>query len=87
MPNIKSAVKRVRQSAENRDENQAVKRAVATVRRNLLEAVASGNKELAQKRYVDYSSKLDKAAKKGVIKSNNANRTKSRLAQRLRAMA
>lgn len=87
MPNIKSAVKRVRQSGERRQLNRASRSTVITARRELLTAVASGNKETARKLYSEYASKLDKAAKKGVIKANNADRKKSRLAQQIAKMA
>ena len=87
MPNIKSAIKRVRQSASNRTENLAVKSAVATSRRKLVAAVESGDKAKAAAGLADYTSKLDKAAKKGVIAKNNADRKKARLAQRIAKMA
>ena len=83
MPNIKSAAKRVRTSAKNRLRNRAGKSDVAAVRRKLLEAIESGNKEAVGKLYSAYSSDLDKAAKKGIIKANNASRKKSRLAIRI----
>jgi small subunit ribosomal protein S20 len=87
MANIKSAMKRARQAAANRLRNRACCSSVASVRRQVLEAIEAGNKEGAQKLYTAYASSLDKAAKKGVIRSNNADRKKSRIAQRLQAMA
>ncbi|MGI6495403.1 MAG: 30S ribosomal protein S20 [Kiritimatiellia bacterium] len=87
MPNIKSAIKRVRQSAANRAENRAVKSSVATSRRKLIAAVESGDKAQAAAGLADYTSQLDKAAKKGVIAKNNAARKKSRVAQRVAKMA
>jgi len=83
MPNIKSAAKRVRTSAKSRLRNRAGKSDVSAVRRKLLEVIEAGNKEAAAKLYSAYSSELDKAAKKGIIKANNASRKKSRLAIRL----
>jgi ribosomal protein S20 len=53
----------------------------------VLDAIGAGNKEEAQKLYSEYSSKLDKAAKKGVIPKNNANRKKSRVALSIAKMA
>lgn len=87
MPNIKSAIKRVRQSASNRTENLAVKSAVATSRRKLIAAIEAGDKDKAAKGYSEYTSQLDKAAKKGAIAANNADRKKARLAQRIAKMA
>lgn len=87
MPNIKSAIKRVRQSADNRTENLAVKSEVSTSRRKVIAAIEAGDKDKAAKGYADYTSQLDKAAKKGVIAANNADRKKSRIAQRIAKMA
>jgi small subunit ribosomal protein S20 len=87
MPNIKSAAKRVRTSAKSRLRNRAGKSDVSASRRKLLEAIEAGNKEMATKLYSSYSSELDKTAKKGIIKANNASRKKSRLAIRLAKMA
>ena len=85
MPNIKSAVKRVKQSEKNRAKNRTVKSKINTARRPVLEGVAS--KEEMKKAVATYSSTLDKAVKQGVIKKNTADRRKSRAAKRLAAMA
>jgi small subunit ribosomal protein S20 len=87
MANIKSAVKRAKQSEENRLSNKSVRSSVLTSRKKVLEAIASGNKEEATKLFSAYTSKLDKAAKKGVIPKNNANRKKSRVATSLSKLA
>ena len=87
MPNIKSAEKRVRQSVKRRQINRAARSVVGTSRRQVLDAIDAGDKEKVGKLYADYSSKLDKAAKKGILPANNANRKKSRVAQRISAMA
>lgn len=87
MPNIKSAAKRVLTSAKSRLRNRAGKSDVSASRRKLLEAIEAGNKDVAVKLYSAYSSDLDKTAKKGIIKANNADRKKSRLALRLAKMA
>jgi small subunit ribosomal protein S20 len=80
MANIKSAIKRAKQAEANRTRNRAAKSNLLTARKKVLGAISSGNKEEAQKQYSSYSSALDKAAKKGVIKKNNASRKKSRMA-------
>ena len=87
MANIKSAVKRARQSEGNRVRNRACRSTVLTARKKVLEAISTGNKDEAQKLYSSYSSVLDKAAKKGVIPKNNASRKKSRLALGITKMA
>ena len=87
MANIKSAVKRARQSEGNRVRNRACRSTVLTARKKVLEAISTGNKDEAQKLYSSYSSVLDKAAKKGVIPKNNASRKKSRMALGITKMA
>lgn len=87
MANIKSAVKRAKQAEVNRTRNRAGKSSVLTARKKVLEAVSSGNKDEAQKQYVAYTSVLDKAAKQGIIKKNNASRKKSRMALGIAKMA
>jgi len=78
MPNIKSAAKRMKTSRKSAEANKAVKSLISTRRRQLREAVAGGDEEKSEKAFRAYCSVLDKAAKKGVIKANNANRRKSR---------
>jgi small subunit ribosomal protein S20 len=87
MPNIKSAEKRVRQSAKRREINRAARSKVGTVRGLAFESVTKGDKAEAAKLLAAYASTLDKAAKKGVIKANTAKRRKARLARRVRALA
>ena len=86
MANIKSAVKRAKQSEVRRLSNRSGKSAVLTARKKVLAAISEGNKEEAGKLYSAYSSKLDKAAKTGVIAKNNASRKKSRVALSLKKM-
>jgi small subunit ribosomal protein S20 len=87
MPNIESARKRDRQSIKHRERNRSVRKSIMTEAGPLLEAIEAGNKPEALKLYSAYASKLDKSAKKGVIKANHASRKKSRLQVRLNAMA
>ncbi len=87
MPNIKSAVKRVRTNEENRLENLAYRTRTRSSRKKFLEAIEQGNAEAAKVTYAAFCSALDKAAKKGVIKKNTAVRGKRRGADRLRALA
>lgn len=87
MPNIKSAAKRMRTSRKNAGANKAVRSLISSRRRTLREAVAGGDKAKSAKAFRDYCSVLDKAAKKGTIKANNANRRKSRAAALLATCA
>lgn len=49
-------------------------------------AIAGGNKAEAEKMLPSVQKALDKAAKRGVIKKNNASRKKSRLAAAIKAL-
>ncbi len=87
MPNIKSAVKRVKTAAKANLRNRSVKSELLTYRRKVEAAIASGDKTAATSAVSKYASKLDKAAKKGVIKRNTADRKKSRTALALAKLA
>lgn len=81
MANIKSAIKRAKQAKAHNERNKAAKHGLADSRKLALAAIEAGNREEAAKCFSDYSSKLDRAAKKGVIKKNTASRKKSRMAK------
>ena len=87
MPNIKSAEKRARTSSAKHLYNHAIKSDVSSSRKRLLAAVAKGDKVAATAAFALFSSKLDKAAKKGVLDKNNASRRKARAAAKLAALA
>jgi small subunit ribosomal protein S20 len=78
MPTTKSAKKRMKTSAKRNLANKSAKTLVATLRRRLNEALTAGNDSLAKELLPKFTSALDKAAKKGTIKSNSANRRKAR---------
>ena len=78
MPQIKSAKKRVITSEKARVRNKTTKTKISSLRRKFKETVAEGDKEKSTKVLSEYFSVLDKAVKKGVMKKNTADRTKSR---------
>ena len=78
MPNIKSAMKRVKVSRKKNLRNRMIKSGVKT-------AVKKYEAALTQEQLSNASSALDKAASKGVIHKNAANRKKARLARKLAA--
>jgi small subunit ribosomal protein S20 len=80
MPNIKSARKRMRTSADSRELNRAARARITTARRKLETAVDSGDRTRATEAVRGYASVLDKAAKRGAIKKNAASRRKARAA-------
>lgn len=78
MAHIKSAIKKAQKAAENRMRNKAVKSELRTIIKRTLANLTAENLQLA-------SSKIDKAAAKGVIHKNTASRYKSRLAKKVNA--
>ena len=54
--------------------------------RKVKEAVAAGNKDLAQSEYIVAQKKIDQAASKNLIHRNAAARTKSRLVAMLKSV-
>jgi small subunit ribosomal protein S20 len=87
MPNIKSAIKRVKVSEKRRLRNASQKSNLRTAIKGFETAAASSNVETATAALVIASKKLDKAATKGLIHKNAAARKKSRLAKRLNALS
>jgi small subunit ribosomal protein S20 len=87
MPNIKSAKKRMRSSEKQRIGNATVKTKVKSVRRKTREVLTAGVTETSEQAVREYSSVLDKAVKRGVIKKNTAIRRKKRAVAALRKLA
>ena len=83
MPNKKSAYKHLRADPKKRLRNRMIKSATRTAVKKAEQAIASGDLEAAMTAFREAVSKLDKAAKKGVIKKGTADRKKSRLARKL----
>jgi small subunit ribosomal protein S20 len=83
--NIKSQIKRNRQSEKRRVRNKAVRSELRTRTKAALTAAEQGsdNSEAATRLAIK---KLDKAASKGVIHKNQAARRKSRLVKHLAAL-
>ena len=86
MPNIKSAMKRVRIIEKKTLRNNMVKSEYRTAIKKFETAVTGGNKEEAEKLLKEATKKVDGACSKGVIKKNTASRKKSSLAKKLNAM-
>jgi len=78
MANIRSAEKQRRQAEKRNERNRAGKSALRTTLKKARTAVTGGD---ADKETLSTAfSVIDKAAKKGLIKENTADRYKSRLA-------
>lgn len=85
MPNIKSAIKRVKVAERRRKRNRAVKSAVRTYVKGAERNIATPRVDAAttQAAVSKALKELDAAASKGVIHKNNAARRKSRLMKKL----
>jgi len=86
VPNIKSAIKRVKTSEKRRLHNASQRSALRTAVKAFESAVAAQNAETAQQALIAAIKKLDKAATKGLIHKNTAARKKSRLTKKLNAL-
>lgn len=83
MPNIKSAIKRVKVSEKKRLRNKPIRSAVRTYIRTAERQIMASNMAASQEAVLRAVRALDKAASKGVIHRNNAARRKSRLMRKL----
>ena len=85
MPNIKSAIKRVRVTKTKNLQNRMVKSSVKTVLKKFDAAVATGDAAQVESMLRIASGAVGKAVGKGVIHKNAANRKKAQLARRAAA--
>ena len=79
MPITKSAKKALRGSAIKKAANDRNKKAVKESIKTIEKLVKANKKEEARKLIPSTQAVIDKAAKKGIYKKNNASRKKSRL--------
>ena len=83
MANIKSQIKRNKQSEAARLRNNRERSALKTKIKNFVTTAEAGDSDAATAAYRDAARSLDKAASKGIIHKNKAANQKSRLAKRL----
>ena len=83
----KSAIKRARQSEQRRKRNQHVRSGMRTVVKQFRQAIEAGDAAAARERFTDAERSVRRAASKGVIPRQRADRTVSRLAQALNRIA
>jgi small subunit ribosomal protein S20 len=84
LPNIKSAIKRVKVNEKKNLRNRMIKSAMKTQLKKFDAAAVAGS---ASDILSVTQSAVDRAASKGAIHKNAANRKKSRLAKRLNKLA
>lgn len=78
MPNIKSAIKRVKTSGKKNAENKIKRSEMRTLIKNCREAI-SKNAENKNELLIEAIKKVDKAASRKLIHKNTASRRKSQL--------
>ena len=82
-----TALKRAEQSEKRNLRNNSFKSRVRTAMRHFQEASQAGDSAAITARLSEVYSLMDKGVKKGIYKANKANRTKSRVTQRVVAKA
>ncbi|HQU48291.1 MAG TPA: 30S ribosomal protein S20 [Casimicrobiaceae bacterium] len=87
MANTAQARKRARQAEATRKRNASLKSELRTAVKKVRKAIASGDKASAMKTLQASQATIDRIADKKVVHKNLASRTKSRLAQDIKAMA
>lgn len=86
MANHKSALKRIRQSEKRRKRNQHIRTQMRTVVKRCREAFDSGDAGKATDAFKVAEREIRRAATKGVIPKQRADRSVGRLARRLNAI-
>jgi small subunit ribosomal protein S20 len=87
MANSPQAKKRARQAEQSRIRNAGQRSNLRTYVKKVIAAVRAGDKALAEAAFKSAVPVIDSAVNKGIIHKNKAARSKSRLNNRLRAMA
>ncbi|NND64717.1 MAG: 30S ribosomal protein S20 [Gammaproteobacteria bacterium] len=87
MANIKSAIKRARQTIQRRQHNVTQRSQMRTEIKKVIKAIESGDAKQAQSAYQAAVPVIDSAVSKGIIHQNKAARHKSRLNARIKALA
>ena len=82
MPNIQSAIKRVKVGEKKNLRNRIVKSKVKTAIKKF-DAELAENPANAGAQYSATTSAIDKAVSKGIVHKNTANRKKARLAKQM----
>ena len=81
MANSKSALKRIRQNETRNTRNTDIKTRVKTLRKKTLAAAKAGDKDATTKAFQEFTSVVDKCAKKKIFHKNKAANLKSKTSQ------
>lgn len=87
MANIKSARKRARQAVQRRAHNMSRRTIARSAIKDVVKAIARGDKKAAAAALVKSQATIDRVAAKGIMHRNAAARHKSRLAHAIKAMS
>jgi small subunit ribosomal protein S20 len=87
MANSAQARKRARQAEITRQHNASLKSTLRTAVKKVRKAIAAGDKTAATAQLQASQAVIDRIADKKIMHKNTASRTKSRLAQAIRALA
>ncbi|TNF36244.1 MAG: 30S ribosomal protein S20 [Gammaproteobacteria bacterium] len=87
MANSPQAKKRARQAEVHRARNAGQRSMFRTYVKNVVKAIEAGNKSGAEEAFKLAVPVIDRMCNKGLVHKNKAARHKSRLNQRIRAMA
>ena len=87
MANSAQARKRVRQAAKSRIHNMGLRSEARTYIKNVSKAIETGDKAKAQELYSTMVKAIDKVSNKGIFHKNKVARHKSRLNNKIKAMA
>ena len=87
MANSAQARKRARQAEVSRQHNASLRSTLRTAVKKVRKAIAAGDKAAAVATFQASQAVIDRIADKKIVHKNTASRTKSRLAQAVRALA
>lgn len=87
MANIASAKKRARQAVKNRERNVAQRSMIRSTIKKVVKALDAKDKTAAEVAYAAMVPVVDRYADRGQLHKNKAARHKSRLLERIRALA
>ncbi len=86
MANIKSQIKRNRQTARRNERNRAIRSEMRTRAKMAIAAAEGGDADKANDALVQAQKRYDMAVTKGVIHKNTAARRKARLTAQVRSL-
>lgn len=87
MANSAQARKRARQAVETNKHNASLRSSLRTAVKQVRKAIQAGDKAAAAQKLQASQAVIDRIADKKIVHKNLASRTKSRLAQAIKAMA